>query len=346
MALSLGREATASQALLAPTILTNAVGADTIEARARVWSELQAPESSKRTRHLEIVLPRGVAYSAGDHLGICPQNDEERVERLAHHLGTALDSLFRAPETVNVRAVPKGVVLQVRNVLTNLIDITGKPTLPLLQLLLDKVTDPAERSRLEEIQGVLEARDGRGSALYDAVHSGAYDLLRLLTEFPSCRLNIFELLEVAQPLSPRYYSPSSSPRVHGDVVHLTVGLEALPVPGMPERVFHGMSAHYVHGIREGDRVNVFLESASGFLQQMQDFAHISAPQFLRQFEANSFVPVLLRVWVMPGKRCALDHLGAIFVHGVIHRLRRCARISNATAVEDLGRVGGPIRLEL
>jgi len=45
---------------------------------------------------------------------------------------------------------------------------------------------------------------------------------------------------------------------------------------------------------------------------MLDFAHFSAPQFLRQFEANSFVPVLLRVWVMPGKRCALDHLGGHF----------------------------------
>jgi hypothetical protein len=43
---------------------------------------------------------------------------------------------------------------------------------------------------------------------------------------------------------------------------------------------------------------------------------------------------------MPGKRCALDHLGGHFLYdGVIHRLRRCARISNATAVEDLGRFG-------
>ena len=308
MAMSLGREATASQALLAPTILTNAVGADTIEARARVWSELQAPESSKRTRHLEIVLPRGVAYSAGDHLGICPQNDEERVERLAHHLGTALDSLFRAPKTVNVRAVPKGVVLQVRNVLTNLIDITGKPTLPLLQLLLDKVTDPAERSRLEEIQGVLESRDGGGSALYDAVHSGAYDVLRLLTEFPSCRLNIFELLEVAQPLSPRYYSPSSSPRVHGDVVHLTVGLEALPVPGMPERVFHGMSAHYVHGIREGDRVNVFLESASGFHLQED----VTKPMLFVS-AGTGFAPMRAFLW----ERLALKRKGVALAEAAL-----------------------------
>ena len=121
-----------SRVLLVPTILTNAVGMDTVEARVVVCRELQAAESPKRTRHLDISLPPGVTYRAGDHLGICPKNDEQRVERLTRHLGAALDSLFMAPKTMNVRAVPKGVVLQVRNVLTNLIEITGRPTVPLL----------------------------------------------------------------------------------------------------------------------------------------------------------------------------------------------------------------------
>ena len=118
----------ATRVLLAPKILTNTVGAETIEVRARACWELQAAESPKRTRHLEVALPPGVAYTAGDHVGVCPKNDEERVERMAGHLGAALDSLFMVPKTLNVRAVPKGTVLQVRNVLTNLVDITGKPT--------------------------------------------------------------------------------------------------------------------------------------------------------------------------------------------------------------------------
>jgi cytochrome P450/NADPH-cytochrome P450 reductase len=263
MAMSIGGADTAPRVLLVPTILTNTVGVDTIEVRARACRELQAQESPKRTRHLEIVLPAGVAYTAGDHVGICPKNDEEHVERLAHHLGAALDGLFMVPKTLNVRAVPKGVVLQVRNVLTNLVDITGKPTVALLELLLDKATAPDERSRLEEIRSVLQAPEGADSPLRAAVHAGAYDVLQLFAEFPSCKLNIFEFLQVAQPLRPRYYSPSSSPRVHGDVVHLTVGLEAVRVPGTG-REFFGMSARHVHSLREGERLNVFLESADGF----------------------------------------------------------------------------------
>ena len=59
-------------------------------------------------------------------------------------------------------------------------------------------------------------------------------MLRLLEEFASCSLNIFEFLRVAPPLRPRYYSASSSPRVHGDgIVQLTVGLRSRRCPVGP-----------------------------------------------------------------------------------------------------------------
>ena len=290
-----------SQVMLVPTILTNAVGQDTVEARVLLCRELQVAASPKRTRHLDVSLPPGVTYRAGDHLGVCPKNDEERVERLARHLGTALDGLFKAPKTMNVRAVPKGVVLQVRNVLTNLIDITGRPTVPLLDLLLETVTDRAERSRLVDIRDVLQAPDGPSSPLREAIDEGGYDVVRLLDEFPSCSLNIFQFLGVAQPLRPRYYSLSSSPRIHGDnVAHLTVCLEARPVPGMPDRDFCGMGSHYIHTLREGDRLNLFLDSADGFhLQEdaTKPMIFVSA--------GTGFAPMRAFLW----ERLAMKHAG-------------------------------------
>jgi cytochrome P450 / NADPH-cytochrome P450 reductase len=260
---------TQPRVLLAPAILTNAVGIDTVEARAAAFRELQATGSPKRTRHIEISLPSGVTYQVGDHLGVCPKNDEGQVERLARHLGAVPDGLFRAPKTMYVHAVPKGVVLQVRNVLTSLVEIAGRPTVPLLDLLLEKADDPAERSRLAEIREILQTPDGPASALRAAIDAGGYDVLRLLDEFRSCSLNIFEFLRVAQPLRPRYYSTSSSPRIHGPgAAHVTVGLQAAPVPGQPGRDFTGVSSRYLHMLREGDRLNVFVDSAARFrLQQ-------------------------------------------------------------------------------
>ena len=201
-----------------------------------------------------------------------------QVERLALRLGAALDSLFMVPKTMNVRVVPKGEVLQVRNVLTNLVDIAGRPTPALVDLLLGKAADPADWSKLAAIRDVLltpggtdgtDTTDVRASPLRAVINAGGYNAASLLDEFPSCRLNIFEFLQVAQPLRPRYYSASSSPSIHGnDIAHLTVGLEPAPVLGTAGRDFRGMASRYVHALREGDRLTVFHDSADGFhLQQ-------------------------------------------------------------------------------
>ena len=274
-------------------------------------------ESPKRTRHLEIALPAGVTYTAGDHLGVCPKNDEEQVEWLASRLGAALDGLFMVPKTLNVRAVPKGVVLQVRNVLTNLVDIAGKPTVPLLELLLEKV---AARGRSGEAGGDRARPADTGRPCLAAARrdrrEAAYDVLELLDEFPSCKLNIFEFLQVVQPLRPRYYSPSSSPRVHGGILHLTVGFEARPVPGA-DRQFRGMSAHYMHTLRERDRLNVFLESADGFHLQED----VAKPMIFVS-AGTGLAPMRAFLWerlALKRRRCRARGSGALQRHSLAQR---------------------------
>jgi len=306
----------APRVLLAPQILTNAVGANTFEVRAVGCRELQAAESTRRTRHLELSLPPDVSYRAGDHIAICPKNDEDRVERLAQHLGAVLDGLFMVPKSMNVQAVPKGVVLQVRNALTNLVDIAGLPTVALLDLLVSKTTDPVERSRLGEIRDVLATPQGAASPLRDTIRGGGYDLLELLEEFPSSKLNIFEFLQVAQPLRPRYYSTSSSPRVHGGgLAHLTIGLETVAVPGRDAREFRGMSAHYAHSLRVGDRVNVFLDSADGFHLQED----IAKPMMFVSV-GTGFAPMRAFLWERLARMEAGERLGeAVLFNGIRSR---------------------------
>ena len=288
--------------VLVPTIVDNPVGVVTREARVLGAHPLQPVASPKQTRHLEIALPAGVRYRTGDHLGVCPRNDAEEVERLAGHLRVSLDGLFTVPKALPVRAVPKGVVVQVRNVLTNLVDIGGKPTVALLDTLLRSAIDPGERCRLAQIRQVLSSPEGTASPLRAAVDAGRYDLLRLLDAFPSCSLTLFELLCVAQPLRPRYYSVSSCPEVHGDgVAHLTVGLEATAVPGEPDQTFHGTGSRYLHRLRPGDRMAVFLDSADGF--HLQD--DLSKPMIFVS-AGTGFAPMRAFLW----ERAALLRSGA------------------------------------
>jgi sulfite reductase alpha subunit-like flavoprotein len=178
----------------------------------------------------------------------------------------------------------------------------------LLELLLEKATDEAERSQLAEIKAVLETPGGPDSPLRATIEAGAYDVLRLLEAFPSARLNIFDFLQVAQPLRPRYYSPSSSPGVHGDLVHLTVGLEAVPVPHVPDRVFRGMSARYLHTLHEGQRLNVFLEGSDGF--HLQD--DVTKPMVFVS-AGTGFAPMRAFLW----ERLALRRQGAALAEAAL-----------------------------
>ena len=107
MAMSLGADDLAPRVLLAPEILTNAVGLETFEVRAQVCRELQSEASPKRTRHLEVGLPHGRALSRrrpprrlpqerrGDRRA--PRAPPRRRARRAVH-GPADDERPRRPE--------------------------------------------------------------------------------------------------------------------------------------------------------------------------------------------------------------------------------------------------------
>ena len=311
-----GRRAAQPGSMLVPVTLTNAVDLETAEARVLSVRELQAAGSPKQTRQLELSLPAGFSYLAGGHVGICPKNDPQQVERLAARLGAPPDGIFMVPEEIDARAVPRGVVLQVRNVLTSLVDIAGRPSAALLDLLLEKVTDPSEWTRLAEFRDVLQWPDGPRSDLHDMIDAGGYDVLQLLAEFPSCSLNIFDFLRVAQPLRPRYYSASSCPQVHGgQLVHLTVGHESVPVAGRPDRDFRGMSSHYLHTLREGDAVNVFFDDAAGF--RLQDDP---AKPMIFVSAGTGFAPMRAFLWQRQALRDSGAALGeAVLFNGIRER---------------------------
>ena len=49
--------------------------------------ELLGANAGRSTRHLEVVLPSGVAYKAGDHLGVLPRNNINIIRRVMLHFG-------------------------------------------------------------------------------------------------------------------------------------------------------------------------------------------------------------------------------------------------------------------
>ena len=123
---------------------------------------------------------------------------------------------------------------------------------------------------------------------------------------------------MAQPLRPRYYSVSSCPAVHGPgVAPSTVGLAADAVPGEPDRAFRGRASHYLHRLRPGDRLAVFLDSADGF--HLQD--DVGKPMIFVS-AGTGFAPMRAFLWERLAWRRAGATLGqAVLFNGLrSHRL--------------------------
>jgi cytochrome P450/NADPH-cytochrome P450 reductase len=255
--------------ILAPARLGNALDLPLLQARVLAARELQAAGSPGSTRHIELELPPGFGYRVGDHIGVAPRNDAALVARLARLLEAPLDGLFRVPEAMRrVRCVPRGIVLQVGNTLTNLVDFAGPISAPLLGALQDSATDPAERCMLGQMGQALAGADGSPDSRAGKLLASRFNVVELLELFPSVRLGFFQFLEAVPALRPRYYSASSSPAFHGTrVVHLTVGRLETLVPGPGDRRFRGLCSRYLHGIPEAGPVDIFLDKAEGFGMQ-------------------------------------------------------------------------------
>jgi sulfite reductase (NADPH) flavoprotein alpha-component len=170
---------------------------------------LTGPGSAKETRHLVVdISASGLAYQAGDSLGIYPSNPPADIEEILGLLGASGDepvSIPRAPASLPLRAA-----------LADKLSISG-PTRRIVETLAGRASAPGEKARLAE----LLAPDAK-EALQAFLHEREF--ADLLAEFPSARLEPQELVDHMRRLMPRLYSIASSPRVSPEQVHLTVAV--------------------------------------------------------------------------------------------------------------------------
>ena len=158
---------------------------------------LSGGESAKEIRHIVFDLgDSGMAYEAGDALGVMPVNAPDLVAAWLKRLNVASDT-----------------------------DIGGAPLDELLTSDLEIMTPSRELIRgvelvaeNEELTGVVKSQD---KGLLEKYLWGK-DSLDLLKLCPNVSFDIAELLSWLKPLQHRAYSISSSSKAHKNEVHLTV----------------------------------------------------------------------------------------------------------------------------
>ena len=106
--------------------------------------------------------------------------------------------------------------LPLREVLTSRLTLAS-PTQKILSTLLGKVTDAAEKVKIEALLKP-EAKEQLTAYLDER------EYVDILAEFPSGRLTPQEFVDHLRKLMPRLYSIASSPKPHPQHVHLTVAI--------------------------------------------------------------------------------------------------------------------------
>jgi sulfite reductase (NADPH) flavoprotein alpha-component len=193
--------------------------------------------SEKETFHIEIDLQdSGLDYTVGDSFGIFPTNDPALVE--------AVLKAFNAPPDFPIGG------RTLRDVLTDGVSLSPAPDM-LFQLY--SYLTGGERRLKAKALAAGEDPDGDAATL---------DVLAAIEKFPGIRPDPEAFIEALDPLQPRLYSISSSPKTQEGRVSLTVDTVRYRI-GKRHRV--GVASTFLgQRVAAGSPLKVYVQKAHAF----------------------------------------------------------------------------------
>jgi sulfite reductase (NADPH) flavoprotein alpha-component len=198
---------------------------------------LNKPGSEKQTWHIEFDLTEcGLDYTVGDAFGLYPTNDPALVDAV-------LKALDAPPD------FPIGGRM-LREVLTDGVALAPAPDM--LFQLYSYITGGDRRKKAKAL-AAGEDPDGDAATL---------DVLAAIEKFSGVRPDPEAFIESLDPLQPRLYSISSSPKINLGRVSLTVDTVRYDI-GKRRRL--GVASTFLADrVKPGDRIRVYVQKAHAF----------------------------------------------------------------------------------
>ena len=196
--------------------------------------------SGKETLHFEVSLAgSGLAYEAGDSLGVFPANDRGDVDAVLAAAGLSGEE--------NVESAG----IKLRELLSHQVTLR-EPSRQLLTAIMEK--DPSSVGELSELV------DPEAKTVMDDWIDGR-EVVDILEKFPGAKFNADELAKVLRKLQPRLYSIASSPKKHPEEIHLTVAVVRYELHG---RKRQGVCSTFLADRADDRKIPVFIHSAKHF----------------------------------------------------------------------------------
>ncbi|KAK7193653.1 hypothetical protein DPSP01_000204 [Paraphaeosphaeria sporulosa] len=222
---------------------------DVREARVEAVEVLSAPGTPGK-RHIEISLPSGTSYSAGDYLAILPLNPKENIARAMRYFGLPWDSMLTITSS-SPTTLPVDVPISAIDVLGAYVELAQPATKRDITALVEVASDEAAKSELVRL-----ATDDFTAEITEKRVS----VLDLLERFPSVSLPLGPFLKMLPPMRVRQYSISSSPLWNPNNVTLTYAVVDQPAYSGQGR-FVGVATNYLSSLAVGDKLHVAVRSS-------------------------------------------------------------------------------------
>ena len=193
--------------------------------------------SQKETWHIDIDLAGSeLDYTVGDSFGIFPANDPELVDAVI----AAIDAPPDFP--IGNRTLRDELAF-------------GTSLAPAPDMLFELISHMTGGDRKQKAKLLAQGRDPDGDA-------ATLDVLAALHKFPRVRPDPEAFIEALDPLQPRLYSISSSPKSHPGRVSLTVDAVRYDVD---RRTRHGVCSTFLGGrVGPGEAIKVYVQKAQHF----------------------------------------------------------------------------------
>lgn len=217
---------------------------DVREARVEAVNVLTAPGTPEK-RHIEISLPSGMSYSAGDYLAILPLNPRDNIARAMKYFGLAWDSMLTISSS-GPTTLPTDTPISAVDILGAYVELAQPATKRDINALIAVASDVTAKNELVRLSSEVFTSE---------ITEKRISILDLLERFPSISLPFGPFLKMLPPMRVRQYSISSSPLWNPNNVTLTYSVVNQPAFSGQGR-FVGVASSYLSSLGVGDKLHV------------------------------------------------------------------------------------------
>jgi len=209
---------------------------------------------TRSTRHLDVALPAGVQYRAGDHLGVLPRNSLVLIRRVMRHFRLDAGMYLTIAATSGAHThLPIDEPAPLLGILGSCVELQAPATRADIDILAEHTDDEQQHAELQDLTG---DDPQSGDRYRTTVREPGLSVLDLLERYPACWLPFPVFLDMLPALAPRYYSISSSPLLNPRSCSVTDGVLSAPARcGVGD--FNGVCSTYLQSMESGSTVFVF-----------------------------------------------------------------------------------------